>query len=444
MDFSIFAKLGIHPDTVQVEYANTACMEKGVEYQIKLKAPDKPQCPYCHSLNVVGNGTYKRSLRATFNRNFIEIFTFEIHRFRCRNKNCPHSSFSQPVPGAVGKKTIAKSVKQAIIADFTQLKTFADIAREYNLSRSEILRIFDAAHKNVPRGKLGKVLCVDEIRLGKLGGDGYPFVMVDGITDELLDVVESRQRDKLARYFNTFPQAELNRVEYFCSDMHVPYRSIRKMFFPKAKHCIDLFHVVSLLSRAVAQERVNTVGRTPRDGWLYRFSKKHWRWFQSRAENIPDKLYDRSRSAEESDLMPITYKDAVNEVLSRYPNLQACYDALQALYRLVDGKTQKPAKETIIWIANKLIGSNSVFGRTAGKTLLDWRLEIVNTFETREAGLNISNAHAEGNNGRIRKLFNQSNGTVDFKRTRNRLLVIFGQRRKEPQRVIKKVLKESE
>ncbi|MBU5500587.1 transposase, partial [Enterococcus sp. S165_ASV_20] len=94
------------------------------------------------------------------------------------------------------------------------------------------------------RTPLPKVLCFDEFKSVRGVSGAMSFIMMDGQTQRLLDIVENRQLPFLKRYFSHFSREIREAVEWIVIDMYAPYVSLVKKLFPKAQLIIDRFHIV--------------------------------------------------------------------------------------------------------------------------------------------------------------------------------------------------------
>jgi hypothetical protein len=63
--------------------------------------------------------------------------------------------------------------RQLIISDFMGKLTFTEIASKYHLSKMRIIQLFDENIKYVPRLRLPRVLCIDEIRFSEKLDQNY-------------------------------------------------------------------------------------------------------------------------------------------------------------------------------------------------------------------------------------------------------------------------------
>ena len=119
-------------------------------------------------------------------------------------------------------------------------KSFKDISIESNISDATVhnefkKRLFDY------RGKLTRIICVDEFKASTIAGE-YAFVFGDPISDKIIDILPSRKQDYIYYYFQSIPDEERFKVEYFVSDLFESYKSIAEDLFWKSIHIVDRFH----------------------------------------------------------------------------------------------------------------------------------------------------------------------------------------------------------
>lgn len=98
-----------------------------------------------------------------------------------------------------------------------------------------------------PKIKLPIAMCIDEKHFKTEHGK-YVFVISDALNGKIIDMIESRKKEYLVKYFSKFSKEERDKVEFITSDMYEVYRDIKSMFFPKALYIIDKFHVVRLFT----------------------------------------------------------------------------------------------------------------------------------------------------------------------------------------------------
>ncbi|MCI3861385.1 transposase [Lactococcus garvieae] len=96
------------------------------------------------------------------------------------------------------------------------------------------------------------MLCFDEFKATQNDDNELAFVYVDGLTHDLLDILESRKQADLISYFMKFPRSEHLKVKDIVMDMNASYPGLLHLF-SNSKLIIDGFHVIQQLSRAFNQ-----------------------------------------------------------------------------------------------------------------------------------------------------------------------------------------------
>lgn len=88
---------------------------------------------------------------------------------------------------------------------------------------------------NPLKQSLPKTLCFDEFKSVRSVSSAMSFIMMDGDTHELLDILENRRLPYLERYFMRFSSEVREAVQWVVIDMYAPYVSLVKKVFPNAK-----------------------------------------------------------------------------------------------------------------------------------------------------------------------------------------------------------------
>ena len=118
--------------------------------------------------------------------------------------------------------------------------------------------------------------------------------------------------------------------------------------------------------------------------------------------------------------------ERVKGILAKKLGLLEIYDAIQALYKLVDGIATRTPAEELSWIRNKLASSGLPEAKKAADTLAKWEKEIIAAFESGAGETRITNAASEWMNNRISTLSKNGFGLRSFSRMRRRALLVFG------------------
>lgn len=164
--------------------------------------------------------------------------------------------------------------------------SMSEIAHQKKVSVSSVYRVLRQFYepKKINRLTLPEVLCFDEFKSVKQVAASMSFIMMDGQTKQLIDVVENRQLPFLKRYFSRFPLAVREGVKYIVCDMYTPYFSLIKKLFPMAQIVLDRFHIVQHIGRTFLKHRIQRMNTFLHKGngeaKKYRHLKKYWKVLQ--------------------------------------------------------------------------------------------------------------------------------------------------------------------
>lgn len=420
MNHTILNRLGFDPGDFLGE-VEAIEEEDGIDYYAYLRKPG--ECPFCHSDDVIGYGRRARAFNVSINSNLRETLHVIRHRMKCNECGrlwvpAPSGTNRNQTLTLRGKTMIALDLKRADLS-------LTAIAKTYHVSVPYVAGILERAYGKISRGRMPRYLCIDEFGHRINGKTVFPAVIVDGDDGSLIDMVRSREYVTLSSYFSAIPKEELDRVEIFASDMHIPFRSLRKAYFPNAAHIVDPFHLVQLLNACLNHVRPELIKKATKEGddcIEVRFAKQRWKCFLERKGELSHRKRFRPLSPAMSS---ISHYDGVMKCLGKWKELYAIYDALQALHDLLDGKSENGCLEDMGWIRNKLANSETECGLIASRTLWEWKEEISNLFKSREKGVFVSNSAAENMNSGISRLVTISKGMPNFKHLRIRCMAAF-------------------
>lgn len=123
--------------------------------------------------------------------------------------------------------------------------SYKDVAEKNDISITQVQRYFDS-YVNAPRPlHLPENIGIDEVHsdMAKYGS-AYICVLVDNTKRELFDILPSRFKWELEKYFDLFPKTERDKVKYVTIDMWESYRDASKLRFKNAHISADPFHVI--------------------------------------------------------------------------------------------------------------------------------------------------------------------------------------------------------
>lgn len=392
----------------------------GDDALVRIELEDiRGYCPKCGSTNLEIKDYYTVHINNSIikHRNFtVEI---KVRRYKCQKCG---KTFKQKYEFVEKGNSISIAVKGQIIEDLKERITNAQIARDHNVSPMTVMRIFDNAVLPQLPLKLSEIICVDEFcyKHSNCKEGKYPVVITNPLNGKIIDIIYSRWKNILIEYFNKVKIPERHNVKYFVSDMNETYRQIKKIFFKDAIHIADRFHVIKTFNEAITKIRTRIIKQEVYyDKKEYRYLKKNWKIFlKDRDDLAKKKVVDKYGIVTDPTV-------ALDRCLSKYPDLYYAYWTKEEFRR--DTKRllyYSKAEEIINFYINKLLHSEIDEMRAIGKTLLNWKIEIINGITQNPYSIKISNAIAEATNNQIQTLIDICYGMPGFPRMRKRVLYI--------------------
>lgn len=143
---------------------------------------------------------------------------------------------------------------EAMIQNLKETVSYSTIARMHKISVTNLIRHFDKAslvETSIDRTKV-KNLSVDEVRFAKQQYSNYQFVIMDADTQQVLDILRTRQ----ARDVEDFLRQHYQGIQTFTQDLWKPYKTAANRIFPGVKVITDRFHVVRQFMWAFSRTRI--------------------------------------------------------------------------------------------------------------------------------------------------------------------------------------------
>ena len=378
----------------------------------------KKPCPKCGSMQIETKGYYKVRINNSLIKHQQMIVEINVRRYRCRKCG---KTFKQDYDFYEKGTSISIPVKGAILDDLKEIITFNQIAKDHHVSINEVRTLFDRCVLPQFALPLTEIICIDEFCFKHSKSDlgKYPAVITDPISGKIIDIIESRWKSVLFEYFNKVKVPQRFGVKYFVSDMNETYRDIRKVFFKNAIHIADRFHVIKAFNDAITAIRTRIIKQEVYQESEYRYLKKNWKVFlKDRYELSKCKNIDKYGIVRDPTV-------PLDLCLQKYPDLFYAYWTKEDFRRDTRKLLYYGKAETVIdFYINKLINSTIDEMVKVGKTLQNWRYEIINGITQNPYSIKISNAIAESTNNTIQTLIDISYGLPDFKRMRKRVLYI--------------------
>ena len=393
-----------------IEFENGFIYEVEEEYRIRL-------CPHCNN-EIVHVHSYKWiEIKLSTTIGYKEYLRIKRIRYKCPKCGKTHT-FS--LEGIQRHKVISNFVEIAIKKEFWEIQSFATIAKRYDISSMQVIKIFDEMTKIVPRRPLPEYMCIDEKHFEGDTDGKYVVVISDFFTGEVIDVLENRQMPYLNRYFSQISFKERNKVKVFISDMYEGYSTVKNRFFPKAMFVVDLFHVIKLLTNAVNKLRIRTYNQYMLEDSVERhFMKNNWRFFLMDQRKIRRNEYHSKKFD-----VYIPYDELIFRCVKQNMDFWDGYNIMQELYRYDKYERYGEAERFMDRIIAKLTSSGNELLCKVAESYNKWKVGIIHGLARNQTGRRFSNAIAENNNSHIQKVIDVAYGYRNFKRFRARIMLI--------------------
>lgn len=414
---SILALFGIDADLIEGEpMIDSSGGESFIYIRMKLVRPRR--CPHCGAKEgIIVNDMKTVRVHHGYSEGKPVSLVVTKRRFRC--KRCGRT-FTEKTPHAGGRKRISTDAVALIADELKTPVTYKSIAKRNGVSIASVMGILDSM--SAPgRLPMPRILCIDEFHFNVTDRIRYPAVITDFWTSRIVDVIKNRQLSYLKSYFGETSRKERENVRFFVSDLYETYRTVKQLYFPKAVHIADTFHVVALFTRTLQKIRTRCMKELDKNTYEYAFMKKNWKCFLMRRDRL------RSAGCEichRKTRETVTLLEMVDRCQELFPKLRTIYLLKEDFLRYTKGVSEREACAFIDSFVRRAVDDTDPDIATLGRTLKDWRQEIVNGLVRNEMGINITNAKAERNNGSVQKLISAANGLVNYARMRKRVLLI--------------------
>jgi transposase len=202
---------------------------------------------------------------------FVPLWNIPVRfEYQMRRVRCPQCGVRvEQVPWANGKSHTTKAF-ELFLAQWARKLSWKETARSFGTCWDTVYRSVKVvvAYGLKYRNLEGiEAIGVDEIQYGK--GHKYLTVVyqLDAGVRRLLYVGKDRTTKTLLKIFFEFGKERTARLKFVCSDMWQPYLKVIAKKAPQALNILDRFHIVSHLTKAVNQVRVDEVKRLKEEGY---------------------------------------------------------------------------------------------------------------------------------------------------------------------------------
>nr|WP_083635589.1 transposase [Peptoniphilus porci] len=206
-------------------------------------------CPHCGSTKIWVHDHRIQKIKDTHIHGKKCLIHLKKTRYDCKSCGC---RFERELDFIAKGHTMTYRLVFAIVAEFNELHSSSSIASRYNVSSNTVLRILHCLY--VSRAKLSSVLCIDEFK-GDSGNIKYQTSLLNGDKHSVIDILPTRDKNFLFKYFKKVPNKERQEVKFFVSDMSNTFKSVKNRFFKTSIHIVDRYHFIRQVSWALENVR---------------------------------------------------------------------------------------------------------------------------------------------------------------------------------------------
>ena len=359
-------------------------------------------CPHCEEkdTHIIKWGYTASLIKVPAISEYVTYVQLKKRRFLC--KDCK-STFVLDTPFVSRNNSISNNLKRLVAKKLTSKQSMSDISKQANVSTSTVYRVLKEWYQPIQKYSysLPAVLCFDEFKSVKKVAGSMSFIMIDGDTKELIDILPDRRLPKIEKYFNGFSLSNREQVKYVVSDIYQPYIILTKRLFPNAKVVLDKFHLVQHIGRAFQKIRIRIMNQLKHkdNGIIYRRIKKYWKLLQKSYGKL-DFIQQQWHSSFKTYL---SEKELLERLLTYNAELTDAYNIYQQILRAFQ------TKDYSLFV--DLINQKTLFQEyiPVFKTFRKYQEEIKNTFET-----SYSNGPLECMNNHIKVIKRNAYGMRSF------------------------------
>ena len=353
-----------------------------------------PVCPKCNCSKSHIHDYYKQKIKDIPILGMKTILVLNKRRYKCVNCGKRHY---EKVPFLGKYQRMTMRLILYISAKLKEQRSLKNICHELKISHTPIYTILKELAVGI--NELPEVLCIDEFK-GNSNGHKYHLSIVDGKNNKILDILETRTKDNIEKYFRKFSKKQRESVRYFITDMYKPYKNLVKLF-PNATLIIDKYHYIRQIMWAFENVRKRRQKKMNKDLRIY----------FKRSKSLLKKPYNSLNSEEKIQVDTMLWYD--DEIRQAY-NIKENYYSI-----FLKSKTYDEAKSNLSNWLLRAENTNLKEYKEAVKSHINWRVGILNSFTVR-----YTNGVTEGFNNKIKVLKRLSYGFRNFENFRKRILLL--------------------
>lgn len=406
-------------DKSDIERLDTVQTDKGLVVYLMLKRKEDEYCPKCGK-KLTGNGKVQKKInhKVLTDRNMTVIFI--ARRYRC--KACNFTKFEKNPIAMDGFYNSILTINQVLLDLRDPNYNYTMIAQKNSVNVNDVINYFDS-YVVIPPIHLPVNMGIDEIHsdMAKRKNASYLGVITDNDKFNLIEILPSRSKYELNRYFSFISKEEREKVEYVTMDLWLPYKEATKRWLPKAICAADPFHVIKHLCDDFTDIRIRIMNKTIYGSNSYYLLKKWHKLLESDDYNFNGEPKYNSVFKQK-----LNYGDLRKMILEIDDELNKAYELKEAYRHFNSKATFESAPSELDILIAMFSEANIKEYEEFVSIMKNWRQEIINSFIISDVtGNRLSNARSETMNAGIKTHIRISKGLANFNRFRKRMLYCY-------------------
>ena len=373
-------------------------------------------CTHCHNASYVFKEYRIREIKHALFIGKKTTFLLKSRRYRCLE--CGKTFMEPNILAPRRSKTSYETIMVVLDAARKYNATWKEIGEKAHVSDETAINIFDR-YVNLPRGKLSKVISIDECYNKHQFDKPYSCIIFDFLNTKIIDVIEDRSKLNLSHYFSKISREERENVQYVVIDMWEPYLDVVSIYFPNAVVAIDSFHVIKEIGFALDKVRRRIMNGCQKGTTEYYLLKKWNETLFSEYKPWDDKFKLTRLGGKWFNKHQIQQM-----ILNINDDLKTAHE----FYRMYKYRNQITNIEGAEEMLNDFINDRKIIKINEFlpiiQMLINWKEWIINSFNLVD-DRRISNGPIEGFNSNFKKMMTVSNGLYSHQRFRNRLMYCY-------------------
>lgn len=356
----------------ELKLLKTSYHKRSIVFEVEKARKAFEICGRCASQSRISYGRRLVRVKDEPIRGRQIILVIKKRRYFCKPCKKP---FVETIPGVWPKRRTTQRYRAALLYACQHFSNLSQVGRDFKCSPSLVYKVFYEQLElklRMYQPPWPQAVGIDEHFFSRKSGfTEFTTVFADLRKSRLREAVHGKAKKSVLEQVSHIDGR--SDVKWAVIDMSDTYRSLVRELFPNANIVADKFHVLRLLNGALIKERKNIAG------------------FKQDLKTRRLLLTNRSK-------LDYFKRSDIDVYLRNKPLLKELYEfkeRLHTLYRTKGTDRARRALDDLILIA-KMSFSGEV--QKLGRTLKNWRNEILNHFE---CGLTNARTEAFNNTGKL-------------------------------------------